>query len=134
MSTSLAAPNASPTYDDINYGLPSRSTTSENTARYTSVISSRHTNNQHVISGGGCIHIIQSSLSSTSSSLSVASISLLDLPNEILDNIFSYVGYKKLGQLRVVSKILFQNLQKFSFSAVIFSFLILRPILLSHFL
>lgn len=33
-------------------------------------------------------------------------LTLFDLPMEILDKIFSYVGYKKVGQLRVVSVII----------------------------
>lgn len=34
------------------------------------------------------------------------SITLLDLPEEVLYSILSYVGFKKIGQLRVVSKII----------------------------
>lgn len=37
--------------------------------------------------------------------LEVKQIELLDLPVEILDKIFSYTGYKKIGQMRAVSRI-----------------------------
>ncbi|XP_055372304.1 intermembrane lipid transfer protein vps13B [Condylostylus longicornis] len=90
MSTTLAAPTTGPSNDEvINYSIQTTATTSTTTtARYTSVISTRHSNSQ----------------SFSPSTTSASPIFLLDLPIEILDKIFSYVGYKKLGQLRVVSK------------------------------
>lgn len=38
-------------------------------------------------------------------------VSFLDLPIEILDKIFSYVGYKKTAQLRVVNFIMFSYIK-----------------------
>lgn len=47
---------------------------------------------------------IANSLATTSNREQMPSINLLDLPEEILSHILSYIGYKKVGQLRVVSK------------------------------
>lgn len=87
---------------------PTRNTTITGPQSLSNVVSLA-SNSLVTISGGGGFHIIDGGSSSMSNTVPQhQQLLLLDLPIEILDKIFSYVGYKKTAQLRVVSFFFFK--------------------------
>ena len=76
---------------------PTAKTTTPETASSTSC--ARQTQAFKSYGGGSHTH----SLTTGCNQQHKSNINLLDLPEELLTNILSYVGYKKIAQLRVVS-------------------------------
>lgn len=59
--------------------------------------------NSATLSHGGQLSVGNALVTSANTHSKISTRQLLDMPVEILDKIFSYVGYRKVAQMRVVS-------------------------------